>query len=154
MLYSYFHDCNVSGNCITYEPCFIFGDDKYWGLVTRPRVAFSIVSHSILHLHKDAIRLWFYSFSSWWQIGGIFMLIQSLNGYTSIQCVYLCSSRKYLSLSSNKHETLHQMSVHCIHLLITSTLHVCNHIIIKVMWTSHNRIFTSTSNVHQSKANK
>ena len=57
MLYSYFHDCNVSGNCITYELCFISDDDKYGGLVTRPRVSFSVVSHSILHLHKNAIRL-------------------------------------------------------------------------------------------------
>ena len=139
MLYSYFHDCNVSGNFITYELCFISGDDNYWGLVTRPRVAFSVVSHSILHLHKHTIRLWFYSLSSWWRIGDIITPIRSLNGYTSIRCVYLRSSRKYLSFSSNKHATLHQMSVHCIHILLISTLNVCNHFTIKVMWTSHNQ---------------
>ena len=135
MLYSYFHDCNVSGNCITYELCFISGDDKYWGLVTRPRVAFSVVSHSILHLHKHAIRLWLYSLSSWWRIGDIITPIRSLNDCTSLRRVYLRFSRKYLSFLSNKHATLHQMSVHCIHIIMISTLLVCNHIIIKAMHT-------------------
>jgi len=124
------------------------------GLVTRPRVAFSVVSHSILHLHKHTIWLWFYSLSSWWQIGDIITLIRSLNGCTSIRCVYLHSSRKYLSLSNNKHATLHQMLVHCIRIIIISTLHAQNHIIIKFTWTSHNRIIISTSNVHQSKVNR
>ena len=75
-----------------------------------------------------------------------------LHDCTSVQFVYLRSSRKYLSLSSNKNSTLHQMSVHCIHIIMLSTLHARNHIIIKVTCTSPNHIIISTSHVHQSKA--
>ena len=156
MLYSYFHDCNVSGNRMTYELCFISGDDKYWGLVTRPSVVFSVVSHSILHLHKHAIRLWFCSLSSWWKIGDIITPIKFLHSRTSVRFIYLRSSRKYLSLSSNKNATLHQMSIHShmhyIHIIIISTLHARNHIIIKVTRVLHNHIIISTFHVHQIKA--
>ena len=83
--------------------------------------------------------------------------IRVLHDCTSVRFVYLRSSRKYLSLSSNKHATLHQMSVHsymhCIHILIMSNLQAHNHIIIKVTRTSHNHIIISTSHVHQSKEN-
>ena len=45
---------------------------KYWGLVTRPRVAFNIVSHCILHLYKHAIQLRIYFHLLWWGIVDLF----------------------------------------------------------------------------------
>ena len=111
----------------------------------------------MLHLHKHAIWFWFCSFSSRWRIGDIITPIRFLHGCTSVWFIYSCSLMKYLSLSSNKHVTLHQMSVHFhmhwIHIIIISTLQAHNHIIIKVICTSHNHIIISTYHVHQSKEN-
>lgn len=96
--YSYFHDCKVSGNYRIYKlhlcPVMI----NCWGSVTRPRVTFNIVLHYIIHLYKHAIQLWFYLYSLWWGIGGLFKCIQILHGCTSIWFVGLCSLMEYLSL--------------------------------------------------------
>ena len=43
--------------------------------------------------------------------------------------------------------------MHYIHILIISTLHACNHIILKVTRASHSHNIISKSHVHQSKAN-